>query len=82
MSFNHYTKLKRILASYDDWYICRIDEPTSAKRFNGETAHFDHYYRVYASDGTQIPYCKFQQLDRFAVTMNIPVENLPVVTRD
>lgn len=80
MSFNHYAKIKRILESHSDWYIVRIDEPTSAKKFNGETVHFDHYYRVYSADGQPIKYCKFQQLERFAAAMKLPVESLTIVT--
>lgn len=79
MSFNHYAKIKRILQSYDGWYIVRIDQPTSAKKFNGETAYFDHYYRVYSADDHPIKYCKFQQLERLAAALQLPVEALPVV---
>ena len=78
MSFNHYAKIKRTLESYPDWYVVRIEESTSSQKFNGETAHYDHYYRVYSADGEPIKYCKFQQLERFAAIMNIPVEALPI----
>jgi hypothetical protein len=79
MSFNHYAKIKRILDRHENWYIKRINEPTTAKNFKGETRHFDHYYRVYSDDGRRIPYCKFQQLDRFAAIMNLPEDALPIV---
>ncbi len=78
MAFNHYAKIKRILADYPGWYIVRIDEPTTALSFKGELRQFDHYYRVYSSDGEQIKYCKFQQLNRFAQAMMIPVEELHI----
>lgn len=79
MAFNHYAKMKRILAEYDHWYIVRINQPTTAKSFKGETRHFDHYYRVMTSDGQSIKFCKFQQLDRFAQAMNLPIEALPII---
>lgn len=79
MSFNHYAKIKCILQSHENWYIMRIDEPTSSKKFNGETVHYDHYYRVYTLDGEPIRYCKFQQIERFASAMKMPVEVLPIV---
>ncbi len=78
MSFNHYAKIKRILSEFDEWYVVRIDQPTSAKTFRGETRHFEYYYRVYSADGNPIKYCKFQQLSLFARTMNIPEESIPV----
>ena len=71
MAFNHYAKIKRILAGYTDWQVIRIDEPTEARNFKGELRTFDHYYRVYDSAGSPIKYCKFQQLDRFAQAMGI-----------
>ncbi len=80
MAFNHYAKLKRIIEPQTGgWYIKRIDEPTSAKTFRGTTVTYPHFYRLYASDGTQIPYGKFQQLERLAVALNIPQEALPLV---
>lgn len=80
MPFNHYAKIKRILDSTaSDWYVRRIDEPTSAKNFKGETRHFDHYYRIYKANGEPIPYCKFQQLDLFAKIMNMNVEEIPII---
>ena len=78
MSFNHYAKIKRILSEFDEWYVVRIDQPTSAKTFRGETRHFEYYYRVYSAEGNPIKYCKFQQLSLFARTMNIPEENIPI----
>ncbi|HET6622524.1 MAG TPA: hypothetical protein VFG56_01170 [Candidatus Saccharimonadales bacterium] len=80
MAFNHYAKLKRILAEQPaGWYIRRIDQPTSAKTFSGETVHYSHYYRLYSADDQVIPYGKFQQIERLAQTLGIPTEALPVV---
>ncbi len=79
MAFNHYAKMKRILDEQPTgWYIRRINEPTTAKNFRGETVHYDHYYRIFAADNTPIKYCKFQKLDKLARILNIPVEALPV----
>jgi len=70
MAFNHYAKIKRILQSEPPgWQIKRINQPTSAKNFKGELIHYDHYYRIYRADGTPIPYCKFQKLDKFEQMM-------------
>ncbi len=80
MSFNHYAKIKRILADYPDWVVRRIDEPTTAATFSGQVVTYDHYYRVYDASGAAISYCKFQQLERFARTMNLPVEAIPIIT--
>lgn len=80
MAFNHYAKIKRILAEQPSgWYIVRIEEPTTAQNFKGETVTYDHYYRVFGSDDMPIKYAKFQQLDRLASALNIPAEALPVV---
>lgn len=80
MAFNHYAKIKRILDQQPDgWIIRRIDEPTSAKNFKGETVHFAHYYRIYNTAGEPIKYCKFQQIERLAKALDVPVEALPVV---
>lgn len=79
MSFNHYAKLKRILADHDNWYIVRIDEPTSARSFKGELRVFDHYYRLYDKHNQPIKYGKFQQLDLLAKTLSTPIEELPVL---
>ncbi|MEO7904962.1 MAG: hypothetical protein ABIR91_04170 [Candidatus Saccharimonadales bacterium] len=82
MSFNHYAKIKRILDDHPErWYIRRIDQPTRATKFNGETAYYDHYYRIYSIDDLPIKYCKFQQIERFAGIMNVAVEELPIVTK-
>lgn len=81
MAFNHYAKIKRILGQQSHgWYVLRIDEPTSAKSFKSETRQFDHYYRVYSAEGAAIPYCKFQQLDRFASVMGLAVDEIPLVS--
>ncbi len=78
MPFNHYAKIKRILQEQEaGWYVRRVDEATTAKTFKGEVRHFDHYYRIYNTDNQPIPYCKFQQIDLFARTMNLAVENIP-----
>jgi hypothetical protein len=83
MSFNHYAKIKRILAEQpDNWVIKRISKPTSAKNFKGETVTFPHYYRIYTSSGEPIKYCKFQQIERLASILEVPVEALPVVDQD
>lgn len=80
MAFNHYAKIKRILAKQPDgWYIKRIDQPTSAKNFKGEKVHYDHYYRLYAADDSQIKYGKFQKIDKLASILGVPVEALPVI---
>lgn len=77
MAFNHYAKIKRILAGEPKgWRVARIDEPTSAKNFKGELIYYDHYYRIYRADGTPIPYCKFQKLDKLARTLGLPAEVL------
>ncbi len=80
MAFNHYAKIKRIIADQPDgWYVRRINEPTSAKNFKGETIDFPHYYRIYSADGEQLKYCKFQQIERLSVALSIPVEALPIL---
>lgn len=82
MAFNHYAKIKRILEQQPTgWTIHRIDEPTTAQTFKGETRHFDHYYRVYDFRAKPIPYCKFQQIERLAHILKLPVEALPVITQ-
>lgn len=78
MAFNHYAKIKRILSDHPGWRIIRINEPTSAQNFKGEVRKFDHYYRVVTAEGVFIKYAKFQQLELFAKTMNIPLEMLVV----
>ncbi len=80
MAFNHYAKMKRILASYgNSWYIRRINQSTKTTKFNGETVMYDYFYRVYDINDRPIPFCKFQQLERFSRTMNIPFEDLPII---
>jgi hypothetical protein len=78
--FNHYAKLKRILdAEPDDWYIRRIDEPTTATNFKGERIRFGHYYRLFSASGTQIKFGKFQQLERLAHALGVDAAELPVI---
>ena len=78
-AFNHYAKIKRILASEPDgWRIILINKPTSAKNFRGEVRRFDHYYRIVRADGDPIPYCKFQNIDRLAKILAVDVAELPV----
>lgn len=80
MAFNHYAKIKRILDQQsEDWFIKRIDEPTRAKNFKGETINFPYYYRIYSKDGAPIKYCKFQQIELLAKTLKIPAEALPII---
>lgn len=80
MPFNHYAKIKQILEKEPaGWIIRRINEPTRAKNFKGETIEFTHYYRIYDSTGEPIKYCKFQQIDRFAKALELPIEALPIV---
>lgn len=80
MAFNHYAKIKRILDQEPPgWVIRRIDEPTSAQNFKGETVHFPYYYRIYNAADQPVKYCKFQQIERLAKVLNVPVEALPVI---
>ena len=80
MAFNHYAKIKRILEQQpNDWIIRRIDEQTSAQNFKGETVYFDHYYRIYDGSSEPIKYCKFQQIDRLAMALGLPLEALPLM---
>lgn len=80
MAFNHYAKIKRILlAQPDGWIIKKINQPTKAKKFNGETVEYPHYYRIYDRHNTPIKYCKFQQIERLAKALELPVESLPVI---
>lgn len=81
MSFNHYAKIKRILAEQTPgWYIVRIDQSTRAQNFKGETVEYDHFYRIYSATGEPIKYCKFQQLERLASILEVPAETLPVAS--
>ena len=78
--FNHYAKLRRILDfEPDGWYIRRIDEPTAAQNFRGETIYFKHYYRLFSADGAQIKFGKFQQLDRLAAALGVDALDLPLI---
>ena len=80
MSFNHYAKLKRIIASEPaGWYIRRIDEPTRAKNFRGEVVEYGHYYRLYTAINQSIAYGKFQKIDKLAQALGVSTENLPIV---
>lgn len=79
MPFNHYAKIKRILDQESDgWFIKRINEPTKAKNFKGETKRFDHYYRIFNMQGDPIKFCKFQQIDRLAQILQVSVADLPI----
>jgi hypothetical protein len=81
MAFNHYAKIKRILQNEPGgWYIRRIDEPTEAKNFKGETVAYDHYYRIYSADGQPIKYCKFQKIDKLASILERDIAELPIIT--
>lgn len=80
MAFNHYAKIKRILDEQPQgWVIKRINEPTSAKNFKGETRTFDHYYRIYDTANQPIKYCKFQQIERLAQILETPIDALPIL---
>jgi len=79
MAFNHYAKVKRILEEQPKgWYIVRINKPTTAQSFKGELRKFDHYYRIYDIANEPIKYCKFQQIERLASILNLPVEALTI----
>lgn len=78
MPFNHYAKIKRILADYSGWYIVKINQKTTAKNFKGELRHFDYYYRIYTNNGTPIKYCKFQQLELLAKILGVEADALPL----
>lgn len=80
MAFNHYAKMKRILAEQPPgWYIQRINEPTKALNFKGEAIRYDHYYRIYDAVGTPIKYCKFQKIDKLASILDVSVQELTVI---
>lgn len=80
MAFNHYAKIKRILDSESDgWYIKRINKPTFAQNFKGEIVKYDHYYRIYRSDGASIKYCKFQKIDKLAKILGVATEDLVII---
>lgn len=80
MTFNHYAKIKKILSAQpNDWIIRKIDSPTTSKKFNGETVKYPYYYRIYDSNNKPIKYCKFQQIDRLAKTLNKEIEDLNII---
>lgn len=80
MAFNHYAKLKRILDDQPSgWYIRRINEPTTSQTFRGDKVSYPYYFRLYSATDEQIPFGKFQQLDRLASVLKLPVEALPVI---
>ena len=80
MAFNHYAKIKRILQSETaGWYIKRINQPTTSKSFSGEVKRYDHYYRIYNKLDQPIKFCKFQQIERLAKTLQIPSEDLMII---
>lgn len=80
MAFNHYAKMKRILdEQLDGWYICQINEPTSAKNFRGEMVSYDHYYRIYDVNDEPIKYCKFQKINKLASVLGVEVGDLPLI---
>lgn len=79
MPFSHYAKIKAILSTQSKgWYIIKINETTQSKNFRGDIVRFPYYYRIYDSSGNPIKYCKFQQIDRLASVLKLPVEDLPV----
>lgn len=81
MAFNHYAKIKRILDNQPKgWFIKQINENTSTKNFKGETIKYKHYYRIYDADNQPIKYCKFQQIDRLSSILNIPSQDLPIIS--
>lgn len=80
MAFNHYAKLKRILEQQPaGWTIRRVSKPTTVKNFKKESVTFPYYYRLYDADGNPIKYGKFQQIDRLASALHVPVESLPTI---
>jgi len=80
MVFNHYAKLKRILDEQPPgWFIKKINQPTKAQNFKGEVREFEYYYRIYDVNNQPIKYCKFQQIERLASILNLPVEALPIL---
>jgi hypothetical protein len=83
MPFNHYAKIKRILERQPEgWVIKQINQPTSAKNFKGEVVNFTHFYRIYGKNSEPIKYCKFQQIERLAKVLGVPVEDLPVLIEE
>ena len=81
MSFNHYAKIKRILEDQKPgWYIKKINTPTKAQNFKGETITYPHYYRIYTKDHEPIKYCKFQQPQRLADILSVTTDSLPFLS--
>lgn len=80
MAFNHYAKIKRILENYqwEDWYILRINEKTKTKSFNGDINEYDYYYRIFDKKNNQIPYCKFQLMDKLASILDVHISELEI----
>lgn len=74
--YNHYVKIKRLTETYPDYQILLINKPTTTKRFNGELNYYNHYYRLVDSKWNHIKYGKFQQLDKLAKLLDIPIEQL------
>lgn len=80
MAFNHYARLKVILENQPDgWIIRRINEPTKVKNFKNEIVEFPHHYRLYDYNDHPIKFGKFQQIERLASVLSVPVEELPVI---
>lgn len=80
MPFNHYVKIKRILANQPSgWIIKKINKPTVAKNFKGEIVKYPYYYRIYDTNDKPIKYCKFQKIDLLAKTLGKSVDELIVV---
>ncbi len=79
MAFNHYVKLAKIFQANPGCKIKRIEQETRTKRFDGSYNYYDHYYRLVDKDGNNIKYGKFQQLDRLAAQLQVPVEQLALL---
>lgn len=80
MIFNHYSKIKQILSEQQPgWYIKIVNQPTTAKKFNGQIKKYDHYYRIYDKNDKPIKYCKFQQLDLLSKTLHVAISDLPIL---
>lgn len=83
MSFNHYAKIKKIIEKQPSgWIIKKINIPTMAKNFKGETVKFDYFYRIYDTNDKPIKYCKFQQIELLSKILKIPTESLPIIEED
>ena len=80
MAFNHYAKIKRILDQEPSgWIIHKINKPTRAQNFKGETIEYQYFYRIYSATNEPIKYCKFQKIELLASILKMPVEALPVI---